>query len=150
MNEIELEAIEDAKLIDGVVETLVKLGELGLKIGIFTRSCRQYANKILEKFELERLIDAVAARDDVLKPKPDPEHPRYLMEILGVKSSETVMVGDQTTDALCAKNVGTRFFLVPKRNTNLMAFKEYCYETLRNIRDIVYILQTKGSSATQL
>jgi len=96
MNEIELEAIEDAKLLDGVVETLVKLGELGLKIGIITRSCRQYTNKILEKFELERLIDAVAARDDVLKPKPDPEQPRYLMEILGVKSSETVMVGDTT------------------------------------------------------
>jgi HAD superfamily hydrolase (TIGR01549 family) len=147
MNEIELEAIEDAKLLEGVVDTLVKLRELGLKIGIITRGCRQYANKILEKFELERLIDAVAARDDVLKPKPDPEHSRYLMEILGVKSSETVMIGDGPMDALCARNVGMRFFLVPKRNTNLMAFKEYSYETLRKMKDIVYILQMKGSSA---
>jgi len=147
MNEIELEAIEDAKLLDGVVDTLVKLRELGLKIGIITRGCRQYADKILEKFELERLIDAVAARDDVLKAKPDAEHPRYLMEILGVKSSETVMVGDHPIDALCAKNVGTRFFLVPKRNTNLRAFREYSYEPLRDIRDIVDILRPKSSSA---
>lgn len=141
MNEIELEALEDSKLLDGVVETLEKLKRQGLKIGIITRSCREYANRILDKFKLERLIDAVAARDDVLKPKPDPEHPRCLMEILGVKPSETVLIGDHPMDALCAKNIGIRFFLIPKRNTNFKAFKEYNHEILWNIRDIVYILE---------
>ena len=141
MSEIELEAIEDVKLLDGVVETLEKLRRVGLKIGIITRSCREYANRILEKFELEGLIDAVAARDDVLKPKPDPEHPRYLMKTLGVKPSETVLVGDHPMDALCAKNVGLRFFLIPKRNTNFKAFEEYSHEILSNIRDIVHILE---------
>ena len=143
MSEIELEAIEDVKLLDCVVKTLEKLKRLGLKTGIITRSCREYANRILEKFKLERLIDAVAARDDVLKPKPDPEHPRYLMEILGVKPSETVLIGDHPMDALCAKNVGMRFFLIPKRNTNFKAFEEYSHEILWNIRDIVYILEAK-------
>ncbi len=141
MNEIELETIEGAKLLDGVLETLEKLKSLGLKIGIITRSCREYANRILEKFNLEKLIDAVAARDDVLKPKPDPEHPRYLMKLLGVKASETVLIGDHPMDALCAKNVGMRFFLIPKRDTNFEAFKQYSHEILWNIRDIVYILE---------
>jgi len=141
MSEIELEAIEDAKLLDGVMETLEKLKRLGLKIGIITRSCREYTNKILEKFELERLIDAVAARDDVSKPKPDPEHPRYLMKLLGVKPSETVLIGDHPMDALCAKNVRMRFFLIPKRDTNFKAFQEYSHEILWNIRDVVYILR---------
>jgi len=144
MSEVELEAIEDVKLLDGVVETLEKLKKIGLKIGIITRSCREYANRILEGFELERLIDALAARDDVLKPKPDPEHPRYLMKILGVKPSETVLIGDHPIDALCAKNVGMRFFLIPKRNTNFKAFKEYSHEILWNIRDIVYILEEEA------
>lgn len=144
MSEIELEAVEDARLFDGVVETLEKLKGLGLKIGIITRSCREYASRILEKFGLEKLIDAVAARDDVSRPKPDPEHPRYLMKILGVKPSETVLIGDHPMDALCAKNVGTRFFLIPKRNTNFKAFKEYSHEVLWDIRDIIHILEEEA------
>jgi len=143
MNEIELEAVEDAQLLDGVAETLEKLKKIGFKIGIITRSCREYANKILKKFELERLIDAVAARDDVSKPKPDPEHPRHLMKILGVKPSEAVLVGDHPMDALCAKNIGMRFFLIPKRDTNFKAFEEYSHEILWNIRDILQILEAE-------
>lgn len=114
MNEVEIDAITDAKLVDGVTGALDKLKRLGLKIGIITRSCREYANKILKKFELERFVDAVAARDDVLNPKPNPEHPQYLMEALDVKPSETVLIGDHPMDALCAKNAGIRFFLVSK------------------------------------
>jgi len=143
MNEIELEAIQNAQLLDGVAETLEKLKKLGLKIGIITRSCREYANRILKKFGLERLIDAVAARDDVSKPKPDPEHPRHLMEILSVKPSETILIGDHPMDALCAKNVGMRFFLIPKRDTNFKAFEEYSHEILWNIRDIIQILEAE-------
>lgn len=147
MSEIELEAIEDVKLLDGVVETLEKLKRLGLKIGIITRSCREYTNRILKKFELEGMIDAVAARDDILKPKPDPEHPRYLMKILGVKPSETVLIGDHPMDALCAKNVGLKFFLIPRRNTNFKAFREYSHEIFWNIKDIVHILEgDKGAN----
>jgi len=143
MNEIEIEAIEDAKLLDGVVETLEKLKTLGLKIGIITRSCREYANRILEKFDLEKLIEAVAARDDVLKPKPDSEHPKYLMRLLGVTPSETVLIGDHSMDALCAKNVEMRFFLIPKRDTNFKVFEEYSHEILWNIRDIIHILKAE-------
>jgi len=143
MNEIELEAVEDAQLLDGVAETLEKLKKIGFKIGIITRSCREYANKILKKFELERLIDAVAARDDVSKPKPDPEHPRHLMKILGVKPSEAVLVGDHPMDALCAKNIGMRFFLIPKRDTNFKVFEGYSHEILWNIRDILQILEAE-------
>ncbi len=141
MNEIELEAVEDAKLIDGVVETLENLKILGLKVGIITRSCREYTNRILKKFELNGLIDAAAARDDVSKPKPDPEHPRYLTKILGVKPSEAILIGDHSMDALCAKNVKMNFFLIPKRNTNSETFKRYNLKILRNIKEIISIIK---------
>ena len=140
MNETELEAIEGVKLVDGAVETLEKLKRLGLKIGIITRSCREYTDRVLERFGLDKLIDAVAARDDVLKPKPDPAHPQYLMRILGVKPSETVLVGDHPMDALCAKNVRMSFFLIAKSDTDFKAFKGCGYEILCDIRDLVGIL----------
>ncbi len=110
MNEIELEAIETVKLLDGVVETLEKLKRLGLKLGIVTKGYRECIDRILRRFELGRLIDAVAARDDVLKPKPDPQHPRYIMKILGVKPSETILVGDHPLDIFVQKILGLDAF----------------------------------------
>jgi pyrophosphatase PpaX len=140
MNEIELEAVDGARISNGVVETLEELKNLGVKIGIITRSCREYAISIIKKFGLQRLIDAVAARDDVLKPKPAAEHPLYLMKILGVKPSETALVGDHPMDALCAQNTGMKFFLITRVDTDLKAFKGYNHEVLQNIRKIASIL----------
>ena len=132
--EIELEAVESATLIEGVLETLEELRMQGLKIGIVTRGSREYVTGILKKLDLWRLVDAVAARDDVSNPKPNPEHPRHLMKILGVKPSETLLVGDHHMDALCAKNAGIKFFLVPRTKTDL---KEHGCKSLRDIRDLV-------------
>lgn len=137
MNEVELEALENVKIMDGVVETLETLKKHGLKLGIVTRGCREYVDVILRKFNLERLIDAVAARDDVSKPKPNPEHPRYLMEIMGVKPSETLLIGDHPMDALCARNVGIRYFLIPRQKSFAKLLGN---ETLRNISALVDIL----------
>lgn len=136
MNQIELEAVESVRPVDGVVKTLVNLKEQGLKIGIITRSCREYTHRILEKLDLKRFIDAIVARDDVSKPKPAPEHPQYLMTILGVKPSETILVGDHPMDALCARNAGIRYFLVPGRNVNAK-FRKNDNKILQSIKDLI-------------
>jgi len=140
MNEIELEAINGTRISNDVVQTLEELKNLGFKLGIITRSCREYAIKIIEKFSLQRLIDAVVARDDVVKPKPEAEHPLYLMKVLGVKPSQTALVGDHPMDALCAQNTGIKFFLIVRTDTDLKSFKGYNYEILQNIRKITSIL----------
>ncbi|NIP67332.1 HAD hydrolase-like protein [Candidatus Bathyarchaeota archaeon] len=147
MDQIELEALEGASIFPGVVETLEELKNRGFKIGIITRSCREYALGLIEKFGLQRLIDGVAARDDVLEPKPAAEHALYLMEILGVKPSETVLAGDHPMDALCAEKAGIRFFLISTADTDLKTFKPYNYEALQNIRQIVNLLTPSGDTA---
>ena len=138
MNEIELEALENVKLLDGVIETLERLKQMGLRLGIITRGCREYVDAILGMFGLGRLIDAVAARDAVSKPKPDPEHPRYLMRNLGVKASETLLVGDHPLDALCARNVGMRYFLIARKETHLSECKD---RILQTIRDLIHVIE---------
>ncbi|RJS90435.1 HAD family phosphatase, partial [Candidatus Bathyarchaeota archaeon] len=65
MNEVELESLDGASLILGAAETLRALKERGLKLGLMTRSCREYAEKILERFNIRKYFDAVIARDDV-------------------------------------------------------------------------------------
>ena len=140
MDAIELEALDGACIVDGVVETLEMLKNLGVKIGIITRSCREYALRVIGKFGLQHVIDAVVARDDVLRPKPAAEHPRYLMKLLGVKPSETALIGDHLMDALCAENADIKFFLLARADTDLSAFKGYEHEVLHDIRELLRVV----------
>jgi phosphoglycolate phosphatase len=137
MNETELEAVEEVTLVEGAIETLEALRRRGVKLGIVTRSCREYTDQLLAKFGLDTLIDIVAARDDVATPKPDPAHPRYVMTQLGVTPSETVLVGDHAMDALCAQNAGMRCFVLVRGNTTFTAVAGCRYELLRDLRDLV-------------
>jgi len=140
MDAIELDAIDGASIVDGVVETLEMLKNRRVKIGIITRSCREYAITVIEKFGLQNVIDAVAARDDVLRPKPAAEHPLYLMKILGVKPSETALVGDHLMDAQCAENADIKFFLLARAETDLRAFKGHKHEVLQDIRELIRVV----------
>jgi HAD superfamily hydrolase (TIGR01549 family) len=110
INKIELEALETVQLIKDVEETLKELRRRQYKLGIVTRGCRDYVDAILKRLDLEKFFDAILARDDVENPKPDPEHPQKLMELLKVKPFETLLVGDRPIDdGNCAQNAGVKF-----------------------------------------
>lgn len=146
MNEIELESLDQAKLVYGVKSTLKTLKSLGIKIGIITNSCHEYAKSILEKFKLDKYIDVIVARDDVKKPKPDPEHANHLLKALEVSAKETLFVGDHWLDAECAGKSGVRFiFLDNKRAKSRKETMVLCCETIHSIRKIVDIARLNRS-----
>ena len=119
MNEVELESLDEASIISGVPETLKALRERGLKIGLMTRSCREYAEKILEKFNLRKYFDVVIARDDVENPKPDPAHAMRILDLLDVSADETLFIGDHWSDMECAKRSGLKFVLFSLKEDNM-------------------------------
>lgn len=110
MNEVELEGVESAILMKGVKETLSNLKRLKVKLGVVTRGCREYTVAILKNLALKIYFDSVVARDDVSNPKPHPEHLQKAMRLLGVKASDTVLVGDNLfLDGLCANHANIKF-----------------------------------------
>ncbi len=109
MADVEMASLSKVVLIDGAVEALSRLRNAGLKRGILTRSCREYAEEVLRTTGLSNFVDEVAARDDCENPKPDPGQVHWLLGKMKVSSDATVMVGDHPTDALCAKNAGIEF-----------------------------------------
>lgn len=119
MNEIELEAVRSVTLFPDVLESLARSKKMGLKIGIITRSCKKYVEAIVEKFQLQTFVDKIVARDDVLTPKPDPKHAQYLINILEVKASETILIGDSPMDGNCARGAGVKFFLLKRGRKNV-------------------------------
>jgi len=109
MTNTEMKYVSNAAVIEGAKDALNKLKAAGMKIGILTRACREYANETLKATGLAALVDEVAARDDCDNPKPDPSQVYWLMERMKVGSENVVMVGDHPIDSLCARNAGISF-----------------------------------------
>ena len=139
MNEVEIQSAGNATLIDGVLQTLRALKGRGLKLGVMTRGCRQYTHAILTKFGLSRFFDAVAARDDVDQPKPNPEHAFHLLKLMGVKAEETIFVGDHWSDAECAKQAGMKFVFV-SHGQGAEKVRELGYPIVDNVNDVTKFL----------
>ena len=132
MNEFEIQSVDNATLVEGVIQTLHALKRRGLRLGVMTRGCRKYTDIILTKFGLCEFFDAIAARDDVDKPKPDPEHAHHLLKLLGVKPQETLFVGDHWSDAECAKQAGMGFVFV-SHGQEVKRVRELGYPIIDNV-----------------
>jgi HAD superfamily hydrolase (TIGR01549 family) len=140
MNDIELEAIETVQPYPDAYETLQQVSDFGVILGILTRGCREYAKKALEKAQFQRFFSAIAARDEVNHPKPDPEHAQLLLKRLKVHSSESLLVGDSQTDLLCAHNSNMRCVWLNRQNSNLPLYTprpDYEISSLTYLPEIV-------------
>ncbi|MEM1561771.1 MAG: HAD family hydrolase [Candidatus Bathyarchaeia archaeon] len=140
-NEAELKALNKAMPMDGALETLATLKKNGLKIGVVTNSCGEYARRILEMFSLDMYVDAVVARDDVTRHKPNPEHILKALEKLGVQESETIFVGDHLIDALCARDAGVKFILLKNEKWDLRHAKENASAVINHLSELLAIIR---------
>ena len=112
MDEVELERVAETKAISGAIELLELLRYRGVKIGILTRGCHDYASAALSGAGLMQLVDAIECRNSETKAKPSPESYLRLIERLCVRKEETFFVGDHPIDAKCAANAGVPFVAV--------------------------------------
>jgi len=113
LNEVEVQTLPTVKLKPGTISLLKSIKKNGLKIGISTRSCREYAVASMEKTGIMDYVDACLARDEVEHPKPDPRHLFDVLRILDVSPDEVVYVGDTTTDHQTALSAGIHFIGFP-------------------------------------
>ena len=109
MDEVELEHVDETQGIEGARELLDFLKGQGMKVGVLTRGCQEYALRAMRKTGLLHLVDACECRNSDVKPKPNPESYQRLASTLGVDLDETIFVGDHAIDVQCAANAGVPF-----------------------------------------
>lgn len=112
MDDVEMERVSETAAYEGAKRLLKLLRESGIKIGVLTRGCGEYADAALSKTDLLGLVDALECRNSKTKPKPDPEAYLKLVASLGVSKEQTIFVGDHPLDAQCASNAGVPFIAV--------------------------------------
>lgn len=109
MDEVELERVEETVAIRGAADVLDHLRRKGVKVGILTRGCQDYATAALRTTSMLDMVDALECRNSDTKAKPDPESYLKLVSRLGVGKDETLFVGDHPIDAQCASNANVSF-----------------------------------------
>jgi len=101
----EARAADRSRLMPGARELLEWLGTQGTRTAVLTRNSRQSVERACRRHSLE--FAAVVAREDHL-PKPSPEGVRRLMQTLGARPEETIVVGDFRFDVEAGSAAGCR------------------------------------------
>jgi phosphoglycolate phosphatase len=92
----------------GVLDGLVRLREAGYPLAVATSKFYASADAVLVAAGLRELFDEVLGADQVANPKPHPEMAFALLDRLGSRSADAVMVGDTSHDLLMARAAGLR------------------------------------------
>ncbi len=87
-------------------EDLAELQARGIPLGIVTNRPREELQRTLTTLHLESFLSVTISRDDVSKPKPDPEGILKAVKLLGLPPGEVIYFGDSTGDMEAAKAAG--------------------------------------------
>lgn len=103
--EIWLKNPEQSPLFDNARELLHHLAEQDIFLGVATGKSRRGLDKVLDATGLKELFIATRCADECHS-KPHPQMVMELMDFVGVKGNDTIMVGDTEFDLLMASNAG--------------------------------------------
>ena len=120
LREVELPCCQRAQPFVGVPEALVRLREVGIKVGIITRNSREGIKAVLSRHPLPH--QALLTRDDLAEVKPNPLHLKRALEALAASPTQALMVGDHATDIQCGQAAGVRTCGVLTSQTTLQEF----------------------------
>ena len=101
-------AVPRTVLYEGVPETLEALRGRGLRLAIATSRTGVTLRMLLDVLGIRDYFCELAATDEVTHPKPAPDLALLLMERLGARPEETVVIGDTVFDLQMGRAAGCR------------------------------------------
>ena len=110
----------------GLPEAVSRLQGAELRTAIVTSGTRAYARQALEGLRQDHGLsfEIVVTRDDVERPKPDPEPYRTAAERLGLEPTQCAAFEDASAGVRSAKAAGMLVVAVPNEYTEKLDFTE--------------------------
>ena len=100
------------RLYPGVRETLADMRKSGARLGICTNKSQVMTMSVLNEFGIAKDFTAVIGGDVLSLRKPNPAHLLAVIEQLGAKPDEAIMIGDGENDFAVARAVGIPVILM--------------------------------------
>jgi pyrophosphatase PpaX len=101
-----------AKLYDGIKDTLQKVHDAGIPLGLFTGKGRTSTEISLEKFDLNKYFTVVITGHDVTRHKPSGEGIRRALQYMNIAPEDALMVGDSVADVRASREAGVDIAVV--------------------------------------
>jgi len=142
----EAEAVEKARLKPGVGEVLGRLKAIGCRLGLASNNSRRSIERILRKFDLERLFSAVVSRNDVRRLKPHEEPILKALKILGSTPWKALYVGDTMIDVIAGRRAGVHVATIADGGSppKSLAINGYTMRTLEDVFEVIGILEERS------
>ncbi|UCC19703.1 MAG: HAD-IA family hydrolase [Promethearchaeota archaeon] len=102
---------EESTIFKGVDDLISKLAK-NVKLAILTNNKSQYAEEVLEKFNLIKYFNTIIGFNDVSEVKPNPEGILKILSKWKIKPSEAIFIGDMTTDVDAGKAANVKMICV--------------------------------------
>jgi len=96
------------RLFPNVLETLHQLSEQGIIMTIASSRSNSTLQDFVKEMGLGKYIIYTIGAEDVTHAKPNPEPVLKTLQHLGIKSEDTLVVGDMPFDIIMGANAGTR------------------------------------------
>lgn len=116
--------MDKAETFEGVAQTIEALNKKGFKMAVATAKHTSCAQAELTSSGIRKFFHEVRGRDEGVPAKPDPKLFFEICQKLGVKPSETIMIGDTDRDVLFGKNAGSYTCAVTYGNWSRKKFIE--------------------------
>ncbi len=107
--------------IDKLVSTLSK----HRKLAILTNNKSQYAEEILDKFDLSDFFGTIIGFNDVSEVKPNPEGILKILDKWNIKPEEAIFIGDMTTDIDAGKAANVTMICVASGLAQKQTLKQH-------------------------
>lgn len=114
---------DTAVAIDGALEVVSQIRDLGLLTAILTNNGRPAVDRIVGQISLEAYFDLIQTRHESPKPKPFPDGLLKVVDKLGLTPSEVIYVGDAMIDAVASRRAGIEFWGVCTGETEAAILK---------------------------
>ena len=127
---------EDATLFKGIDKIISKLSKK-VKLAILTNNKSTYAEEVLKKFNLIQYFETIVGFNDVKEVKPSPEGIEKILKIWNLKPSETIFIGDMSTDIQAGKAAKVKMVCVASGLAKKETLLEYKPDfLLDNVQDL--------------
>jgi HAD superfamily hydrolase (TIGR01509 family) len=145
LEEMELKAAREVTLLPGALDTLRKLRNGSLKIGLLTNNGRKGTELTLNRCNLVGFFDAIVTRDDCDVMKPNPAPVTMALAKMSVSRDEAILVGDGVMDIMAARAAGIPSVAVPTGPFSsarlLEAEPDYLLASVNDLPELVGAIQ---------
>jgi pyrophosphatase PpaX len=138
-------------LVPGTKETLARLKEARLRLGLVTSKGILTTNRGLNLFNLAPYFDALVTLEDTEQHKPYPDPLLAAGRKLGLQPNEMIYIGDALVDIKAGKSAGTRTAWVtwgagtPEEIESL--HPDYTFDTMEDVLELLPATGTRSKSA---